>query len=85
MICLPPLNVRLFVSMLFVSAFAEEDDAAVAWPGGRNGWAAKNGLDATKSEASHVWEEGEDTTKIRDDVQDLKRGSFEGKGTEKRQ
>ena len=40
-ICLPPLNVRLFVSMLFVSIFAEEDDAAAARPGGRNGQAAK--------------------------------------------
>ena len=33
----------------------------------------------------HVWEEGEDTTKIRDDLQDLKRDSFEGKWTQKRQ
>ena len=86
MIYLPPLNVRLFVSMLFVSAFAQEDDATAARPGGRNGQAVKNGPDATKSvaAASHVWEEGEDTTKIRDDMQDLKSGSFEGKGTEKR-
>ena len=58
-ICLPPLNVRLFVSMIFVSIFAEEDDAAAARLGGRNGQAAKAGPDATKSAASHVWEEGE--------------------------
>ena len=82
-ICLPPLNVRLFVSMLSIYIFAEEDDAATARPGGRNGQAAKAGPDATKFAASQVWEEGEDTKQIREVMQDLEHGSFEGKGTEK--
>lgn len=65
-ICLPPVNVRLFVRMLFGSFFTEEDDATVAWPDGRNGQAGKDGPIATKSAVSHVWEEGEDTMKIKD-------------------
>ena len=77
------MNVRLFISTLFGSIFTEKDDVTVAWLGKKNGEVAKDGPDATKSAASHVWEEGEDTMKIKDVLQDIKRGSFEGKGTEK--
>ena len=64
--------------------FAEEDDAAATLPGGKNGEAAKDGPDVTKSAASHVWEEGENTLNINDVLEDIKWG-FDGKGTEKEQ
>ena len=66
--------------MLFGSVFAEEDDAAVTMPGGKNEEAAKDGPEVTKSAASHLWE-GEDTLNINDVLEDLK-GGFEGKGTQ---
>ena len=76
---------RLFVSMLFGSVFAEEDGAGRTRPAVKNGEPAKDdGPHVTKSVGSHVCEEGEDPLNINSVLEELKWGG-EGKGTEKDQ
>ncbi|MCO5592755.1 hypothetical protein L7F22_046758 [Adiantum nelumboides] len=85
-ICLLTLNVRLFASMCYLSLFLQRK-RMLQWPepNGKNGQAVKDGPDAIKFDATHAWEEDEDTTQIRDVLQELKHGGVEGKGIEKGQ